>query len=284
LAADAPLLQGRFFLGGGRRPLYTETIKMIGSLSWKDEPAWLSRLTAESIQNGRFPLRNILRNSLYYPASGFDGDPVKYLAGHIHSFIYVDYGQEEEAFERALHVPGFRGYRVLGKRAVAGKELIPRGWDLQSLPPWDRSPVEWPDAYGAPFCTWVVFERRPDIDDELGPSRFSLLYWWHEGVAAFQALYLSRRLAPKAVAIIQPGYGFGRNWTDFTEQDGVLARVVMNSPASQPRLLLFGGHSDEHNYLDPCWPGYGQCLGFLEKAGGGSIGVWERKTHQGHIQ
>ena len=73
-------------------------------------PLWLSRLTAESIQNGPFPLREILRSSLYYPASRFDGDPVKYLAGDIHSFVYVDYGEGKKHSNVR--------YRLMGSRAT----------------------------------------------------------------------------------------------------------------------------------------------------------------------
>lgn len=248
---------------------------MIDQLPWKKEPAWLTSLTAESIEHGPFPLRSILRNSLFYPSAGFDGDPVKYLAGHIPSFVYVDYGYGEEAFDRALQVPGFLGYQVLGRRSVTENELIPHGWSPEHLPPCDRTPADWQDGNAKPFCIWVVMERRADVSDEHGPSRFSLLYWCHEGVAAFQSLYLARKLSPKAVAIIQPGYGFGGNWTDFTDPNEILARTIQSNLAGQPKLLLFGGYFDWHDYQEPCWPSYTKWLGFLEKAGGGYIGVWK---------
>ena len=55
-------------------------------------PVRLTELNSDSILRSRFPLGELLRNSLFYPSSAFDGDPVKHLAGYIHSFIYVDYG------------------------------------------------------------------------------------------------------------------------------------------------------------------------------------------------
>lgn len=256
----------------------TVEVGMLGHM-----PLWLSRLTTESIQNGPFPLREILQSSLYYPASGFDGDPVKYLTGDIHSFVYVDYGDEEEAFERALQTEGFKGYRLLGKRAVPEKTLLPRNWDPDVLPPEYRLPDEFPEAYGTPFCTWIVLERLPGFDDEHGPARFSLLYWSHEGVSAFLKLYFFRGITPRAVAIIQPGYGFGGNWTAFADPNEILARVVLNNPAGQPKILLFGGHGRRNYYREPCWPDYRRCLGFLPKAGGGSIGIWERETRLGRL-
>lgn len=243
-------------------------------------PLWLSRLTAESIQNGPFPLREILRGSLYYPASGFDGDPVKYLAGETHSFVYVDYGEREEAFEHTLQTQGFKGYRLLGKRAVSEKALIPRNWNPDTLPPEYRLPDAFSEAYGTSFCTWIVLERLSELDDDHGPERFSFLYWCHEGVTAFQKLYVSRRLAPRAVAIIQPGYGFGGNWTDFYAPHGPLARGVLSNPAGQPGLLLCGGDFVAPDALEPAWPGYEKLLGAYPKTGGGCVGIWKRDVRQ----
>lgn len=242
----------------------------------RDEPLWLSRLTAESIENGPFPLREILRTSLFYPASKFDVDPVQYLGGHVHSFIYADYGVDEEDFEHALRAPAFHGYRILGKRTVDENHLVGRNWDPESVPPEQRPRVELFQADGTPFCTWVVFECLPDFDELQGPSRFSLLYWWQEGVAAFQKLYASRRLAPKAIAIIQPGYGFGKNWTDFEDPEGPLARVILSNPAGQPGLLLCGGDYVASDELVSSWPGYEELLGSYAKTGGGNVGVWKR--------
>lgn len=248
---------------------------MAKQLTAMSEPVWLSRLTADSIVNGSFPVRDILRNSLYYPASGFDGDPIKYLGGLFRSFVYVDYGLEQEEFDQALHDRGFRGYRVLAKRAVAASELFPRGWTSEPRDSRDTMPPGWDGPKGKPFCTWVVFEHSHDDLSECG-ERFSLLYWHHDGVEAFQALYVARRLAPKAIAIIQPGYGFGGNWTDFTNPENVLARHVLGNPVGQPKFLLFGGFGRRGFYREPCWPGYQENLFFFQKAGGGSIGVWRQ--------
>ena len=53
---------------------------------------WLDKVTPNTIRNGRFPLVDILRDSLFYPASGFDFRPIKYLEGCVCSFVYVDIG------------------------------------------------------------------------------------------------------------------------------------------------------------------------------------------------
>ena len=109
-----------------------------------------------------------------------------------------------------------------------------------------------------------------------GPHRFSLLYLCAEGVAAFQALYVANQLAPAAIGIIQPGYGFGGNWTDFTDRDRIFAGIVLDNPAGHPKFLLHGGIGPREFYDQPCWPEYSEQRGFLDKAGGGSIGVWAK--------
>ena len=71
---------------------------MIEQLPRACRSEWLSRVDPATIQDADFPLDDILRDSLYYPASGFDGDPVRYLAGNVLSFVYVDYGHSRKSW------------------------------------------------------------------------------------------------------------------------------------------------------------------------------------------
>lgn len=91
-------------------------------------PKWLTNLSSTTIMNELFPLHELLHDSLYYPSSGFDGDPVRHLGGNILSFIYVDYGQSHDEFMSALKTPGFRGYDLVAARSVTERELTPQGW------------------------------------------------------------------------------------------------------------------------------------------------------------
>jgi hypothetical protein len=245
---------------------------MILQIPIRNEPAWLCNLTP-AIKTNPFPLRKILKDSLYYPASGFDGNPIRHLAGNIHSFIYVDYGHERDEFDRALHEEGFRGYEILAEREVTERELAPLGWRPTPPSPSEGRPND--NNCKAPFCLWVVMQRHAGMPPSHGPERFSLLYLCADGAAAFQALYVANGLAPKAVAIIQPGHCFGgKNYTDFTDPERILARSILENPAGQPELLLYGGWFGRDLYREPCWPGYREQICFLEIAGGGSIGVW----------
>lgn len=139
-------------------------------------PEWMASLTSTTIMNEPFPLGELLHDSLYYPSSGFDGDPVKYLAGNILSFIYVDYGYSHDEFMCALGNSGFRGYDLVATRSVTERELTPHGWCPTPPTRSDGDPSRYRYWTKKPFCSWSLFQRRVDVPVSHGPSRFSLLY------------------------------------------------------------------------------------------------------------
>ena len=101
---------------------------MISQLPEKSVPDWLPKISQSTITIDPFPLTQLLEDSLYYPSSGFDGDPVKYLSGNILSYIYVDYGHSQDKLENEILKRGFRGYDLVATRSVTEQELTPRGW------------------------------------------------------------------------------------------------------------------------------------------------------------
>lgn len=84
-------------------------------------------------------------------------------------------------------------------------------------------------------------------------------------------------LRPGAVAVIQPGHGFGWNWTDFTDSQAVLARVVMGNPAGVPDYYVYGGRGARDDLTDP-WPSYPKNVGWYEYwyecRALGNVGIW----------
>lgn len=243
-------------------------------------PSWLNHLSPATIRNEPFPLRKLLQDSLYYPSSGFDGDPIRYLTGNILSFIYVDYGHTQDEFMGALGSPGFRGYDLVATRSVIEQELTPSGWNPVLPTRIDGNPLRYRDRIKKPFCSWSVFQRRADVPINHGPSRFSLLYLCADGVAAFQALYIANTAAPKAVAVIQPGHAFGGNWTDYTDPKQIFARSVLGNPSGRPAFLLYGGIGKRDYYRQSCWPDYQTHICFVDKVGG-TIGIWSNNAQQG---
>ena len=229
---------------------------MIKELPLADYPEWLASLTQSSMMSDPFPLQQLLKDSLYYPSCGFDGSPVKHLGGQVYSFIYVDYGYNKDKALMELENNGFKGYRLIAQREVKKNELTPNGW-LPVMPTKSDGDFNREIArHKPPFCVWSIMERKQDVPESHGPLRFSLLYLFADGVAAFQALYVANHACPKVIAIIQPGEAFGGNWIDFEDQEKILARSVMNNPAGQPDYLLYGGWGWPEHYDMPCWPLY----------------------------
>lgn len=215
-----------------------------------DVPEWLARVSSDTMNTEPFPLHDILRDSLYYPASSFDGDPVEYLAGCIASFIYVDFSHTRGELETELKERGFLGYECIGSRSVTEQELVPHGWRPEYPAPEDEGRRIWKSQIKPPFCVWSIFARNADFPPSHGPSRFSWLYLCADGRAAFQALYLSNRQRPKAVAVIQPGD------PAFVNPEGLFARNVLGNPVGSPDFLLYGGVGGRHYYDMAPWPGY----------------------------
>jgi hypothetical protein len=234
---------------------------VIKELPIADYPDWLASITPSSMIVDPFPLQALLKDSLYYPSCGFDGSPVKHLGGHIYSFIYVDYGYNKDAVFTQLEKNGFKGYRTLAQRDICKDELTPNGWSPE-LPKLLDGRLENEKRWiKPPFCLWSILEREDKFTENHGPKRFSLLYLCADGSAAFQALYVSNHSCPKVIAIIQPGEGFGGNWTNFHDPEKILARTVMNNPAGQPEYLLYGGYGWPQWYQEPCWPWYKRRVG-----------------------
>ena len=241
---------------------------------------WLKNINNEH-QPTEFPLNEILQDSLYYPASGFDGEPIRFLSGNIHSFIYVDYGKTEDEFNDEIANHGFYGYKLILSRDVKEKELTPHGWDQTPLSRVDEDGGrrEWiyRNWIKKPFAKWLVFQREAGFDNKHGAEKFSFLHLCADGVATFQALYISNRSFPLAIAVIQPGHGYGGNWTNFENPTGILARSVLNNPAGKPEILLFGGCGMESFYEETCWPSFSEQVCFLKKRVG-SFGIWRERT------
>lgn len=241
---------------------------MLQELPQPQQPSWLSDIPDRL---GDLPLHDLLEGSVYYPACGIDGDPVKYLGGNFYSFVYVDYGVGSERL--ANETETFRGYRVLAARPVSMQELAPHGWTPR-FPAGSvtrRTPP--PDWLMPPFATWLIYERLHDFPANHGPDRFSLLYIGGDGVATFQALYFATETTPAAIAVIQPGTGFGGNWTNFNDRNEILAWSILDAfPQRRPRWLLHGGHQETSGSQNPCWPEFSNLVRFLRPG----LRLWER--------
>lgn len=249
-------------------------------------PSWLRDIDSASFSQ-HFPLADVVADSVYYPASGFDGMPVRYLGNAIHSFIYAEYGHSEDRLIQELATNGFRGYRPILERSVRLEELLPPGKSLGDLQRGaltelrtgqSRHPSRG-SVTATPFARWFIFEREPTASPDHGPERFSLLFLAGDGVSSYYALYNANRLRPRALAIIQPGAGFGGNWTHFDDPNADLARVVEANPAGSPEYLLAGGNNTAANTGGTaCWPVYDTFCEWLVNGHERTVGLFRRSS------
>ena len=149
---------------------------MIDQLPKTPIPDWLKNTEDEvAMRANPFPIRNLLFDSLYYPSSGFDGDPLMHICGNILSFVYVGYGRTRDDFIRELRDPGFRGYDLLGYREETRPELMPFYFHPMPLNPEVDDSNQYPESPEKPFYTWSVFKLNENLKHLGGTSRFSLL-------------------------------------------------------------------------------------------------------------
>ena len=207
----------------------------------------LNELTRESIASGPVPMDDLLKDSLYYPASSTDGRPIQlcntvWRRLGINSFVYCDYLVSEHGFLADTHT--MHGYHVIGWRHLAPSEYVPEGWRLEMVPEAAvgerRSYRDSFDQNGPEHCAcWAVFERDADMSPVHGPERLSVLYVCGEGLATFQQLYCSRGLAPKMLCFIQC-WGFAGNWTNFSAVGAPFHRTLLKYRECTPEWLCFG--------------------------------------------
>ena len=235
----------------------------------------LNELTRESIASGPVPMDDLLRDSLYYPASRTDGRPVKlcntvWRRLGIDSFVYCDFDLSIGEFLADTHT--MHGYHVLAHRRLAPAEYIPEGWTLEMVPEGDGRRRYWDSflGHGGPAhgACWVVMERDADMSPVHGPERLSILYVCGEGLATFQQLYCSRGIAPKMLCFIQC-WGFAGNWTDFSACGAPFHRTLLKYRECTPEWLCFGDCCGIHGAVRLRRLGYAgvRCLGYRTRRG-----------------
>ena len=242
-------------------------------------PKWLLDISEDSPFPG---LEKILPNSLYYPACGFNGTPVKYLSGKIYSFVYVDYGITRDDFLAHLNDTGkneaFKGYHSVCQREVSRNEIMPDGWRPSIVPTndMDTEKLFQREKESEPFGHWSVWQRNEDAPDDEGPLRFSFFFLAGEMSATYQGLYYEKNIVPRILAIIQPG-SFGGEWERVTDDSSFFKKVVSQHEKGFPPYLLYGGLGKPEYYERPCWQEYeGDRIDQLPER---YAGLWELQSN-----
>lgn len=220
----------------------------------------INLITKENF-NTSFNIRDILQDSVYYPASGIDATPIEVFSDKYKSFVNVDYSRSYEDVRRSLEsdfVPV--GYKLIGVKNISREELIPsenstikyefNEHEKDRLV--DHSFIKelFENATSSFFAIWAIYELDSVLTGKTDgkADRFSLLHVRGEGWAVFEGLYVENKVNPKAIAIIRPGEGFGDNWTLFTDAKFRFYESVRKNKqtngAEMPRYILTDAVSD----------------------------------------
>lgn len=258
---------------------------MIGALLSSATPDWLEEVLRRGHRKG-LPLRQILHQSLFYPACGLNGTPVKYMSGNIHSFIYADYGVSRIALLKNLHGVksecGFRGYKLASQMDICRDQLVPVDWRprLTPEPSGETLELNIKEASTEPFCHWSVWRRMTGFGPNHGPEAFSFLFIGGEMSAVYQGLYCYNRIKPKVLALIQPGC-MGGEWENPCSDLSFFKEVIRSNPAGMPDYLLYGGFGGRSYFENPCWSEYlGKKLTQLPER---YAGLWGLSSHSGFL-
>ena len=121
----------------------------------------------------------------------------------------------------------------------------------------------------------MIFQRLPGFDEFHGPERFSLLFICADGVATYLDLYVGNRVVPLVLAIIQPGTGFGGNYTDFRDPNGLLAHVVLKMNNGRVPDYMVCGQIGPLDQTHAFWQmEYPEHVEYFQHRNG--VGVWRR--------
>ena len=263
---------------------------MIKVLNRQPIPDWLNLYSAsEPINFG-----NVFKDSIYYPACGFDGDVMSICMGYSHSFIYVDnlclwesVGKERVyefintsrtfgAFNRVFQAE-FSKSELMGQHSFPKEKLL----YTDGEPSYGLAPKDF-------FAILTIFEPKRGNRTYCHSDRatklhvyepLAFLYVCDDGCFSYQDFYYSHNVKPKGVAIIQPGDAFGGNWTSYYERDKVFGRIVMNNKAGIPDILISGGRDSRGGHFRRnIWPEYSDRIYYsrLEQKG---IAVWAQNEH-----
>lgn len=201
----------------------------------------INAITKENFHS-MFNIIDILEGSVFYPGSGVDGKDIKFLTDKYCSFIHVDYSASRYEVETAMRNDFERvGYDLIGLKRVRIKELTPMGFIPRATELNEHEQARINDFdfirdrfYGenfTPFALWAVYELNPlKTGKTKGKiSRFSLLHIGEEACATFEAIYVSNKINPKCVVILNPSEGYGDNWTLFTNPEFRLYQSILHN-------------------------------------------------------
>ena len=239
------------------------------------------------------PFSELVKNSIYYPACGFDGDVANLCMGYSHSFIYVDNfclstkPAKQSVYENLNHPHHFRGFKKIYQQEYSYDEM------LGTHPIKEEEAMQGIDGHPDTglashefFAILTIFESSTGVDREFTQperatihhiyERMAFLYICDDGCRAYEKLFQSHLEKPKAIAMIQPGNAFGGNWTNYYDEQQIFSRIVHKNPGGKPDIIIFGGQDSGGGwYRKVFWQDYCEQI-YYSRIHGKAVAFWKR--------
>ena len=225
--------------------------------------SWIDNITKENFDQS-FNIKSIIIDSTFYPASGIDATNIEALSCFTKSFIHVDYSVPKTVVLKALtedFIPV--GYEVIGLKVIEHEDLIPFQFIPGKIPRLKSESKRITFLNNSkknlvPFSVWAVYSLNENSTYKKANKikRFSILHIGGEACDAFKFLYVHYKTNPTAIAILNPGEGYGDNWTKFTDTESPFYKLLeVNSKKNKIDFpqILFTNNSDPANCF---WPNY----------------------------
>lgn len=269
---------------------------MIKEIPAMRTPEWLKEFVAKPDKDASpFPLREILNDSLYYPACQLDWRPVDWMLGNVFSFVYADYDVSRSKIQDELLDSQKENYELIFQRDVKKNELVPANWKLKLKAPmedierlnnreaswfWGASDSEcFPTTdetdqmhtwnHNAPFANWSIWKDHSH-SSSTEPRIFSFLFLRSEAISTYEALYSRTKIQPRIFTIIRPGDGLGWGWSPIRSDDSLFKKVIKSN---FPKYLLC---EDSDN---ACWTEYKNLLTVIDDTERDQqLGLWTCKN------
>ena len=226
-----------------------------------------AEITPENFSNS-FDLKALLKNSVFYPASGVCGEAIKALSARYNSFVHVDYSTRRENVIQHLRKDFSEMFDLVGITDIPIDAVIPPHFrppvpvfNEHELERMSNDPVIRDLFHGQvvrPFVVWAMYRLKPEFPSSqfLKAREFSILHIGGEACAVFESVYFRNKINPAAIAILWPSEGFGDNWTLFTNPDFRFYQNIRKNHringVPMPEVLFT--HASPDNSC--CWPDY----------------------------
>lgn len=211
-------------------------------------PNWLKEAINDDEKfHSEIKIKEILKDSLFYPCCNYDQTPIKEFKGKVFSYIYADLEKKNISHKKEL-LAGFRefdninsitNFRLIKERKVSVKKIGLSGkYNSRMLKYTTPGPkldsLNWSLSKAAEkFIHWSIWEIESGDLLERAPKYFSLLYLGgYEMNDAYQLLYSRLKTTPKILAIIMPGMGF------WDEEHSFFKKVLLDNKGGIPPYLL----------------------------------------------